>query len=79
MNSINPNSIPLHFLRKSDLIKPCDEALIIKVFDKRVGYKYLIFKLNTIWKVYEDTRLMYLGNDFSLVRFSLDANYHKTT
>lgn len=43
--------IPLIVEEKLRLYKPWAKALIIKVFGKHVGYKYLIQKLHSLWNL----------------------------
>lgn len=50
---------------KERLYKPWATSVIIKVLGIRVGYEYLLFKLQSLSQIFEDVRLMqifcYLG------------------
>ncbi|KAJ4824142.1 hypothetical protein Tsubulata_043915 [Turnera subulata] len=54
---------------KSKLKKPWDNAVVIKLMGKRIGYRVLKSKIHTMWKPRSTFRLIDLENDFFIVRF----------
>ena len=62
---------------KSRIRKPWAKALIVKVFGKTVGFNYLTFKINALWKPAFRIDCVNLGRDFFLVRFSSSDDYDK--
>ena len=46
-------------------------ALIVKPFDRSLGFKYLDFKIRAIWKPQGDIQCIDLGLDYFLIRFKL--------
>ncbi|KAL0010056.1 hypothetical protein SO802_005164 [Lithocarpus litseifolius] len=62
---------------KSRIRAPWTKALIKKVYGKTVGYSYLTFKINTLWKPGAKVDCVDLGKDFFLVKFSDDTDYDK--
>lgn len=78
INTYNsPTFIPIDSEEKKRLYQPWVHALIIKLFGRKIGYKYLLSKLSAIWKSNEAIVLMDLGNDFYLILFTLEASYKK--
>lgn len=55
----------------------CLQALIVKVFGRAVGYSYLAFKINALWKPVAKLECVDLGRDFFLIRFGCVDNYDK--
>ena len=53
------------------------KALIVKVYGKSVGYSYLTFKLNALWKPSVRMDCVNLGHGFFLIKFSDDSDYDK--
>nr|POF22976.1 hypothetical protein CFP56_15653 [Quercus suber] len=51
------------------------KALIVKVYDRSVGFNYLTFKINTLWKPKAKMDCVNLGCDFFLIRFSSSKDY----
>lgn len=49
----------------------------MKVFDRTVGYNYLTFKINNLWKLVARMDCVDLSKDFCLIKFSDDADYDK--
>ena len=49
----------------------------MKVYGKSVGYNYLTFKLNALWKPSARMDCVNLGHDFFLIKFSDDSDYDK--
>jgi hypothetical protein len=48
-----------------------------KVFGKSVGFKYMDFKIRSLWKPSGDMQCIDLGNDYFLIRFKLEEDYWK--
>lgn len=71
--------IPLSVEEKERLYKPWATSVIIKVLGIRVGYEYLLFKLQSLSQIFEDIRLMNLGNDFHLVRSKTTPRFYMGT
>ncbi|XP_011048782.1 PREDICTED: uncharacterized protein LOC105142718 [Populus euphratica] len=55
---------------KQRIRKPWRQTLIIKVMGKRIGYNYLLKRLQTLCRIQGDINLVDLGNDFFLAMFS---------
>uniref|UniRef100_A0A7N2MUV0 CCHC-type domain-containing protein n=1 Tax=Quercus lobata TaxID=97700 RepID=A0A7N2MUV0_QUELO len=62
---------------KSRIRAPWSKALIVKVFGRSVGYNYLTFKLNDLWKPVARMDCVDLSKDFFLIKFSDEADYDK--
>ena len=62
---------------KSRIRAPWTKALIVKVYGKTVGYSYLTFKINTLWKLVAKMDCVDLGKDFFLIKFSDSSDYDK--
>ena len=62
---------------KSRIRAPWTKALIVKVYGKTVGYSYLTFKINTLWKPVAKMDCVDLGKDFFLIKFSDRSAYNK--
>ena len=61
----------------SHIRAPWSKALIVKVFGRSVGYNYLTFKLNDLWKLVARMDCVDLSKDFFLIKFSDEADYDK--
>ena len=62
---------------KSRIRAPWSKVLIVKVFGRSVGYNYLTFKLNDLWKPVARMDCVDLSKDFFLIKFSDEADYDK--
>ncbi|XP_075645846.1 uncharacterized protein LOC142617025 [Castanea sativa] len=62
---------------KSRIRAPWTKALIVKVYGKTMGYNYLTFKINTLWKLVTKMDRVDLGKDSFLIKFSEDSDYDK--
>lgn len=62
---------------KARIRQPWSNALIVKVFCETVGYNYLTFKINALWKPVERTDCVDLGKDYFLIRFNCNDEYDK--
>ena len=63
---------------KACIRAPWTKALIVEVFDRTVGYNYLTFKVNALWKPAARMDCVDLiSKDFFLIKFSDDADYDK--
>ena len=62
---------------KSRIRAPWTKALIVKMYGKIVGYSYLTFKINTLWKPVAKMDCVDLGKDFFLIKFSDSSDYDK--
>nr|POF19134.1 hypothetical protein CFP56_65025 [Quercus suber] len=62
---------------KSRIKAPWSKALIVKVYGRMVGFNYLTFKINVLWKPMAKMDCMDLGKDFFLIKFSDDGDYDK--
>ena len=56
---------------------PWLKALIVKVYGRTVGFNYLTFKINALWKPLAKLDCVNLGKDFFLIRFSSSDDYDK--
>ena len=57
--------------------EPWYKALIVKFFGRNVGYSYLTFKINELWKLAAKMDCVDLGRDFFLIRFSCRDDFDK--
>ena len=62
---------------KTRIRAPWSKALIVKVFGRTVGFNYLTFKLNTLWKPATRMDCVNLGNDYFLIKFYFSDDYDK--
>ena len=60
---------------KARIRAPWSKALIVKVFGRTVGFNYLTFKINALWKPKAKMDCVNLGRDFFLIRFSSSEDY----
>lgn len=68
-------AIKLTKKEKLRLRKPWRQSLIIKVMGRKVGYAYLLNRLNTIWHPKSRMELITLENDYFLVKFGSVCDY----
>nr|POE62353.1 hypothetical protein CFP56_44227 [Quercus suber] len=61
---------------KSCMRAPWTKALIVKVYGQTVGYSYLTFKLNTLWKPVAKMDCVDLGKDFYLIKLKLPIEFY---
>ncbi|XP_019160457.1 PREDICTED: uncharacterized protein LOC109157027 [Ipomoea nil] len=64
---------------KAAIREPCGQALIIKVWGKRVGYSFLMRKLCALWRPKGSFEMVAIDNDYFLVKFGSrdDLDYAK--
>lgn len=62
---------------KSRIRAPWSKALTVKVFGRTVGYNYLAFKINALWKPAARMDCVDLSKDFFLIKFSDNDDYDK--
>ena len=62
---------------KTCIRAPWSKALIVKVFGRTVGFSYLTFKLNALWKPATRMDCFNLGNDYFLIKFYYSDDYDK--
>uniref|UniRef100_A0A7N2M3V1 DUF4283 domain-containing protein n=1 Tax=Quercus lobata TaxID=97700 RepID=A0A7N2M3V1_QUELO len=62
---------------KARIRAPWSKALIVKVYGRTVGFSYLTFKLNALWKPMAKMDCVNLGKDFFLIKFSDPSYYDK--
>lgn len=62
---------------KARIRAPWTKALIVKVYGRTMGYSYLSFKINTLWKPVARMDCIDLGRDFFLIKFHDESNYDK--
>ena len=62
---------------KDRIRAPWSKALIVKVFGRTVGYSYLTFKLNALWKPATRMDCVNLGKDYFLIKFYCADDYDK--
>ncbi len=71
---------PSILLSKAEKIRiqaPWCSAFIIKAIGKSVGFKYMDFKIRSLWKPQGEMQIIDLGVDFFLVHFKLSDDYWK--
>uniref|UniRef100_A0A2N9HWM2 CCHC-type domain-containing protein n=1 Tax=Fagus sylvatica TaxID=28930 RepID=A0A2N9HWM2_FAGSY len=69
---------PTILLSKEEKLRiqaPWRSALIIKAIRKSVGFKYMDFKIRSLWKPQGDMQIIDLGLDFFLIRLKLSDDY----
>ncbi|KAJ8769819.1 hypothetical protein K2173_008225 [Erythroxylum novogranatense] len=59
-------------LFKQQLQTPWQQAIIVKVLGRTVGYKVLYSRIHQLWKPKGELDVLALGNDFFLVQFSME-------
>ena len=57
--------------------EPWSKALIVNVFGRTVGFNYLPFKINALWKHGAKLDCVDLGRDFFLIRFNCSDDFVK--
>nr|POE81276.1 uncharacterized protein CFP56_48436 [Quercus suber] len=62
---------------KARIRAPWSKALIVKVFGRTVGFSYLSFKLNALWKPATRMDCVNLGKDYLLIKFHCADDYDK--
>ncbi|KAI3982521.1 hypothetical protein MKX01_031260, partial [Papaver californicum] len=68
-------SINLDIDTQKHIIDPWKHCLIGKVVGKTVGFKYLSFKINELWKLSGKIQIFDLGNDYFLFKFDCPDDY----
>jgi hypothetical protein len=68
-------SILLSRVEKLRIRAPWRSALIIKAIGKSVGFKFMDYKVRTLWKLQGEMQMIDLGMDFFLLRFKLQEDY----
>ena len=63
--------------KKAKIRAAWNNGLIVKVFGKTVGYHYLLSKLTGMWKPTSKMDCIALGQDFFLIRFTLNEDHSK--
>ena len=63
--------------KKAKIRAAWNNGLIVKVFGKTVGYHYLVSKLIGMWKPTGKMDCIALGQDFFLIRFTLNEDHSK--
>nr|POE57845.1 hypothetical protein CFP56_67948 [Quercus suber] len=53
------------------------KALIVKVFVRTIGFSYLIFKINALWKPVARMDCVNFGKDYFLIKFYSSDDYDK--
>lgn len=64
-------SVSLSKETKQCIRAPWSKAIIVKVFGRIVGYKFLHSRLMNLWKPSGRVDMVDLGKDFFLLRFSV--------
>nr|POE81242.1 hypothetical protein CFP56_47465 [Quercus suber] len=62
---------------KARIRAPWTKALIVKVYGRTLGYNYLSFKINTLWKPVARMDCIDLGRDFFLIKFHDESDYDR--
>jgi len=62
---------------KARIRTPWSKALIVKVYGRSIGFHYLTFKLNALWKSTAKMDCVTLGRSFFLIRFSSSDDFDK--
>ncbi|KAK7855136.1 hypothetical protein CFP56_029375 [Quercus suber] len=63
--------------RKTKICAAWNNALIVKAFRKTVAYHYLVLKLSSLWMPVGKMDCITIGQDFSLVRFSMKDDHSR--
>lgn len=67
-------SVSLSKETKQCIRAPWSKAIIVKVFSRIVGYKFLHSRLMNLWKPFGRVDMVDLGKDFFLLRFSVQED-----
>lgn len=59
------------------LCAPWEDALVIKLLGKTIGYQTMRDRLTRIWKLSAGFELMDIGNDFFMVKFDVEGDRTK--
>ena len=62
---------------KACIRAPWSKALIVKVFGRTIGFSYLTFKVNALWKLAARMDCANLGKDYFLIKFYSSDDYNK--
>ena len=62
---------------KARIRAPWSKALIVKVFGRTVGFSYLTFKINALWKPIARIDCVNLGKNYFLIKFYGSDDYDK--
>ena len=62
---------------KACIRAPWSKALIVKVYGRSIGFHYLTFKLNALWKPTAKMDCVTLGKGFFLIRLSCSDDFDK--
>ena len=62
---------------KARIRAPWSKALIVKVFGRTIGFNYLTFKINALWKSTARMDCVNLGKDYFLIKFYCPIDYNK--
>ena len=62
---------------KARIRAPWSKALIVKVFGRTVGFSYLTFKINALWKPTARIDCVNLGKDYFLIKFYSSNDHDK--
>lgn len=62
---------------KVRLYQPWMYSVIVKVYGRTVGYKFLSTKLLEVWKLNDPLNLIDMGNDIFLINFKNVENFRK--
>lgn len=58
--------------------KPWQTSLTIKLVRRRIGYQFLLIRLQAMWKIQAGIVFIDLPNDFFIVRFKVKEEYDTT-
>nr|XP_023911415.1 uncharacterized protein LOC112023033 [Quercus suber]POF11677.1 uncharacterized protein CFP56_62253 [Quercus suber] len=70
-------AVRLSGVRKASIRAAWNNALIVKVFGKTVGYHFMVSSLTKLWKLEGKMVCIALGHDFFLIRFSVKKDYSR--
>lgn len=59
------------------LYAPWQDALVVKLLGKRLGYTAMKDRLTRLWKLFAGFKLMDIGNDFFMVKFENEMDHTK--
>lgn len=58
----------------SQLVKPLESTVVVKLLGRSIGYKVLCNRLEALWNMSYDFSVIDLENNYFLVRFKRDSN-----
>lgn len=75
-NPLKP-MVHIHDSMLQGLCAPWQDALVVKLLDKSIGYNVMKDRLTRLWKLTVGFDIMDIGHDFYMVKFEIEADRNK--